>query len=290
MKVLRVIPVPYTCSGGKNISDTKDSRLTPYRIRNLYETNRRIGVSFLKESGFDVELKFLNPNKVTVDTRDLQCHFFMSGLSDGRKDINSRICFLGGDNSISYYSAKGFGSIYTNNKCGLIMLDAHPDLCKKGMPGKPCHSDWLRYLIDEKIYAPENVLCIGWRDIEAEERDFVTKLKLRSRPAILLMEMLRSDWRILSTIMQIQERLVSFCKKFDAIYLSIDMDVVDPAFAPGVNTVSPGGLTSGEFIEIIKALSKIKKIKVFDITEINPDRDINQMTQILAIKTMIEMA
>ncbi|KKU15418.1 hypothetical protein A3A20_01875 [Candidatus Wolfebacteria bacterium RIFCSPLOWO2_01_FULL_45_19] len=271
MNVLNVISMPYSSSGLNNISVTEDSRSVPDKIKAIYENHRKAGVCFLKENSFEAELDFEN--------------FDENG---------NRTCFLGGDNSISYHAAKSFCTRYKNLKRGLIALDAHPDLCKKGKPKHPYHSDWLRYLIEEEIFASSDVLCVGWRDVEAEERDFARKIGMRQ---ICLMSALRqgfySPYRHNPKNRRVddfQRLMAIFCENFDAIYLSIDFDVIDPAFAPGVNTLSPGGMTSGYFIELIKILSAVPQIKMFDITEVNPVRDVNQMTQLLALKTMIEMA
>ncbi|BCS91068.1 MAG: N(1)-aminopropylagmatine ureohydrolase [Candidatus Micrarchaeota archaeon] len=67
------------------------------------------------------------------------------------------------------------------------------------------------------------------------------------------------------------------------VYLSIDLDVIDPAFAPGVTTPVPGGLSAREKIYITKTLSSFVNIGV-DIMELNPRYDLNNITAMLAVK------
>jgi len=287
--VLKIVPVRYAHSGPNNIGFTQKSRDTPEAIKNIYDDRCNRGVEFLKENGNFVNLEFLyGVNELHGNQNEPRGFSELEYIS---KKIHDKICFLGGDNSISYYAAKAFRKKYPKRKCGLITLDAHPDLCKKGEPKMPYHSDWLRYLIDERVFNRNDIVGIGWRDIEQEERDFIRSSGLKQ---ICLMSAIRRSFYNPNssqlTEANFQLTIENFCKNFNAVYLSIDFDVIDPAFAPGVNTVSPCGMSSGYFIEIIKILSKIPQITAFDITEINPVRDINKTTQLLAIKTMIEMA
>ncbi len=66
------------------------------------------------------------------------------------------------------------------------------------------------------------------------------------------------------------------------VHLSINLDVVDPAFAPGVNSPSPGGFTSREVIRLVRELSIRLRPRVFDIVEVTPPFDVNDVTSMLA--------
>lgn len=278
MRELPVILTAYAKSGPHNIGETSDSKNAPSKIHDICKFRKSIGVEFLKESGEQARFFFLDSGRN-----------FSAFKEKIQRGTESRICILGGDHALSYFTAKIFHELNQNLRCGLIVLDAHPDLCRKGEPQDPCHSDWLRYLLEEKIFAPADIFCLGWRDIEPEERRFASKSYLRN---IIPMANLRFENMLAydSYKFMLKRELGSFCSKFDAVYLSFDFDVIDPAFAPGVNTPSPCGLTSSQFIELVKIASAMPQIKVFDTTEISPNRDVNQMTQLLAIKTMTEMA
>ena len=73
------------------------------------------------------------------------------------------------------------------------------------------------------------------------------------------------------------------------LYVSVDIDVIDPAFAPATGYREPGGLTSRQFIYLIQRINKIKNLRAVDIVEINPDRDINKMTVKLGAKILGEL-
>jgi arginase len=80
-----------------------------------------------------------------------------------------------------------------------------------------------------------------------------------------------------------------FIKELEApLYISLDIDVLDPAFAPGVSHYEPGGLSSRELISIIQSISV--SILGADIVEYNPGRDVNYMTAMVAYKLLKELA
>ena len=89
----------------------------------------------------------------------------------------------------------------------------------------------------------------------------------------------------------IQEKKKNFLdlitKNHENIYFSLDIDVLDPAFAPGVSVPEPGGITTRELIEVIKLLAK--KIKCFELVEVNPQLDLNDITSKTACKILFEL-
>jgi arginase family enzyme len=62
------------------------------------------------------------------------------------------------------------------------------------------------------------------------------------------------------------------------LYISIDIDFIDPAFAPGTGCPESGGLSSNEFLYLIERMSKMKNLKAIDLVEINPKKDLNSLT------------
>jgi len=77
-------------------------------------------------------------------------------------------------------------------------------------------------------------------------------------------------------------------RKFDPLYISIDIDVIDPAFAPGTGYLEPAGFSSREFIYFIQKLKLLKNLGAIDLTEINPDKDFNGLTVKLGAKIIAE--
>ena len=78
-------------------------------------------------------------------------------------------------------------------------------------------------------------------------------------------------------------------KNFSHLYISIDIDAVDPAFAPGTGYPEPAGLTSRQLLHMLHRLKNLKNINIIDIVEVNPKKDINNMTSKLAAKILVEL-
>ena len=89
-------------------------------------------------------------------------------------------------------------------------------------------------------------------------------------------------------IRNICDALMESAKNFDGLYVSFDIDAVDPAFAPGTGYPEPGGLTSRELFYFVHRLKNLKNLKAFDIVEVNPEKDINDITSRLAAKLCVE--
>ena len=189
--------------------------------------------------------------------------------------------FIGGDHSISYSLTKAFlDNCKTSKKepC-LIIFDAHPDCMEvtKGSEKYPNHEEWLRCLIEQGFPA-RNILLVGIRNSYKDEIEFLREKNIR----IISMNAL------LENLEEMCEIIMEFSDKKE-LYLSLDIDVVDPVFAIGTGYKEPGGLTSREFIYIIHRLNKIKNLKAIDLVEINPEKDRENMTVKLGAKILSEL-
>ncbi len=181
--------------------------------------------------------------------------------------------FLGGDHSLSYSLARAFFNYSENSgkEACLIVFDAHPDLMEPVDKKIPTHEEWLRALI-EYGFPLKNILLVGLRNIDPAELKFMGE-KIRR--------------------VSIEDLMFDLESKTDAImefgygkevYVSIDIDFVDPAYAPGTGYCEPGGMSSREFLYILKRLSKMKNLRAIDLVEINPSKDEGNKTVELGAK------
>jgi formiminoglutamase len=184
------------------------------------------------------------------------------------KELDEGI-IIGGDHSITYSSFKAFAS--RNQKSGIIIFDAHPDCQDDFRP--PSHEDFLRVLIEEGHVKTENVLLVGLRKWHKIELEYLIEKNIK----FITMEQI-FDNGIKNVCESIMEALTSWQCPF---YLSIDIDVVDPAFAPGTGYLEAGGLSSRELLYFIGRLRQHKNFKMADLVEINPDKDSNNLTIML---------
>jgi agmatinase len=186
---------------------------------------------------------------------------------------NQPVVFLGGDHSITYPIMKEFSK---KRRVGLIIFDAHAD-CVHNMP-EPTHEDWLRTLI-EKGFNPADVILIGARNIDPVESEFLLKNHINNFSMKELFENLHKSCDL----------IMEYARNFENVYISIDIDAIDPAFAPGTGYPELGGLTSREFLYLIQRMKRLNNLKAFDIVEINPDKDLNGLTVKLGAKILGEL-
>ena len=170
---------------------------------------------------------------------------------------------LGGDHSVSYGLMKAFSKHFKNS--GLIYFDAHLDCEDDFLP--PTHEDIVRAAVNKKFFAPENILMIGTRKSYPKEVKFVEEKRIR-----------------LGKIEDIKD----FIKNKDSIYISIDIDVFDPKYAPGTGYLEKDGLAPEQVIPAIKDLVKSRKVKGVDIVEVSPPKDKDGMTSKLAARILLD--
>ncbi len=183
---------------------------------------------------------------------------------------------LGGDHSITYPCFKAFSKKFDNP--GLVVFDAHPDVVNNFKP--PTHEDYLKVLIEEKHVKPENIVLVGLRAWDKKEYWYLKNNKIKNFP----MQKISKDGKE-----DVCDVVMSVAKSFGACYLSIDIDAIDPSFAPGTGYREPGGLTSRELLYFIQRLKLLKNIKAWDLVEINPEKDVNEMTVRLGAKIVNEI-
>jgi arginase family enzyme len=179
---------------------------------------------------------------------------------------NKKSIFIGGDHSLSYPTTLAF--LKTQKKPYLIIFDAHPDLMPEMK--EPTHEEWLRAII-LKGFNPKNILLLGTRNKDPEEKKFIEKNKIKIK---------NKKQEILKEIKKIPKN----CQ----IYLSIDIDTIDPKFAPATGYPEKKGISKKDFFEILKEIIKLKP-KAIDLVEINPLLDKKNKTIKLGIEIIKEV-
>ncbi len=183
--------------------------------------------------------------------------------------------FIGGDHSITYSLFKGFAK--RNKNPGLIIFDAHPDCENDFSP--PTHEDFVKVLMKEGVLNSKNVIIVGVRNWHVNEFKFLKENNIRYITAK----------QLFNNLTNVCDGVMEWAREFDSLYLSLDIDAVDPAFAPGTGYTEPGGLSSREMIYFVQRLKLLKNLKSMDLVEVNPAKDVNNMTVKLAAKLVVEL-
>jgi len=185
--------------------------------------------------------------------------------------------FIGGDHSLSIPLIKAAYNVY-GKKLGVIHLDAHLDLCEELDGNRLSHGCTHRRTTEGNGLNLNNICFAGIRSFEQQELEFIEGQQAN---VIKASEMSRLGMD--KTADMIKTKL-QHCEVF---YLTLDIDFLDPATAPGTGTPKPGGFTSRELFTLLKGLSDLKFIGM-DVVEVSPPLDQNDITSFAAQRTITE--
>lgn len=255
----------------------------PFDSTHSYKPGCRFGPDTIRDSFNNIEifhpdLKIDLENVNIEDLGNTRHTVVASEMIDMVKKITAELVskqrqlfILGGEHSITYGTYTSFPK-----ETGYVVFDAHYDLRDKFADIKLSHASYLRRIVEER--GSENILHVGARAFVKEELEFLTENKIKTI----------SDREIRDG--NGPNLLKDYVSTFDSVYSSFDLDVLDPAFAPGVGNPEAVGITSRELFEMIHSFDETKVIGV-DIVELNPYHD-NGSTATLAAKiisTLIAM-
>jgi agmatinase len=196
-------------------------------------------------------------------------------INSNLENLDEGEIYLGGDHSITYHIFKKFFKNKINP--GIIIFDAHPDLYEQF--SNPSHGDWMLFLIKEKLVKPENIILIGIRNTDMKEVSFLRDYKIKCFTSRQLFNNLENSC----------DSIMELARNFSDLYISIDIDILDPAFAPGTGYIEPGGLSTRELLYLIQRIKLLKNIRKYDLVEVNPSKDINNITSRTAAKIIKEL-
>lgn len=199
-----------------------------------------------------------------------------------RFELNKFPIFIGGDHSVTIPLQEAFFDYCKkeNKIPAIIHLDAHPDICDFYDGSKLSHACTNRRSI-EYGYKTEDIVLIGIRGYEAEEVEFLNshaELKVYTANNCY-------SYGIENIINDLKNK---FTDDY-AVYLSYDIDINDPSFAPGTGTPEAFGPTSRMVLQLILGIFENLNIKAFDIVEVSPPLDTNDITSWLALKALYEI-
>jgi agmatinase len=192
---------------------------------------------------------------------------------------------FGGDHSITWPSASAIAEIIHPRRLGIVHFDAHADT-SAGHAGQPMtlsgHGTPMRRLIESRAVSGRNFVQVGlhgywppldiweWMQSQGMRTHLMTEIDERSMATV--------------TAIAIEEALDGP----DAIYLSIDIDVLDPGTAPGTGSPEPGGLTARELLSAIRQIALAVDLVGMDIVEVSPPYDHAEITALAAHRLALE--
>lgn len=185
---------------------------------------------------------------------------------------------FGGDHSISSPSIKAFSEV--KGTVGVIQFDAHHDL-RNLEDGGPSNGTPFRNLIESGILKGEDLVQVGIRNF-SNSYEYHSYGHDRGVTIYTMKEVRERNIKEI-----LQESVDQLRKKVDVIYVSVDMDVLDQAYAPGCPAIGPGGMDSGTLLEAIEFLGRQQGVSGMDIVEIDPTIDFRNMTSRVAAHVVL---
>ena len=247
----------------------------PFDATHSYKPGCRFGPDAIRDSFNNIEIFHpdLQVDLETVNIEDLgntRHTVVASEMIDMVKKITAELVsrkrqmfILGGEHSITYGTYTSFPK-----ETGYVVFDAHYDLRDEFADIRLSHASYLRRVVEER--GAENILHIGARAFVREELEFLKENNIKT---ITDRQVRDGDGPRL---------LKDYVSTFDTVYSSFDLDVLDPAYAPGVGNPEAAGITSRELFDMIHVFRETK-VTGADIVELNPYHD-NGATASLAAK------
>jgi agmatinase len=262
--------------------DAPNSAIAPQKIREVSDN-----LALTSELGFEIpNIKVKDVGDVIIEPKNIEKNLqeignYVRSIYDEKKDII--LVMIGGDHFCSYPVVKVIGNNLKNkNDFGVLIFDAHLDLYQEWDKGVYSHATISHRIYDLEFINNKNLLIVGTRDIDIPELEIAKKEKITYLNAYKLTEIGLSEYI---------NKVIDFFNNshIKNLYVSIDIDALDPSIAPGTGFAIPGGFSYREIWNILRELIKNFDIRGFDLVEVAPNLDnANNMTCNLAAKLIIE--
>ncbi len=258
----------------------------PFDATSTYRTGARFGPNAIRQASLNIETYSFRSG---IDVEDLAIYDAgdLNVSSDAAKTLDmTRLVVedilaagkipiaLGGEHTITLGVVKGLGAKAA--KTAVVSLDAHLDLRYEFLGTTLSHTTFMQ-LISEEV-KPAKIVEVGTRSVSKVELAYAKKARIEfftSQQIIKQGELL--------VIKQLKEKLLAY----ENLYLTVDMDVLDPAFAPGVQNPEPEGITTSNMIDLACELCD-KRMVGFDVQEIVPSYD-QGVSAVVAAKLIFEL-
>lgn len=235
---------------------------------------------------YDVDLSSLS----VVDLGDVRQH--VTDIAQCHRNIREAMLhmrlhhphalplMMGGDHSITAMLIKGYKDAHPNERVGVLQLDTHFDLRDLADNG-PSNGTPIRNLIESGTIRGEDVHNIGlhgfFNALSLKEYADETGVRYTTLRQARKRGVAETVWDALETL----------AKQVDTIYLTVDMDVLDISYAPGVPASTPGGMHSDELFEAVRLAGLFEKVKAMDLVCLDPHKDRGEATVKTAVHVML---
>jgi len=258
----------------------------PFDVTSTYRTGARFGPNAIRQASLNIETYSF---RTGLDVENLRLHDLgdLHVSTDTRKTLSTleRVIrdivktgktpvTLGGEHTITLGIIKGFGS--QTSRTAIVSFDAHLDLRNEFLGLKLSHTTFMRRINEEAT--PAKIFEVGTRSVCKEELAYAKKAEIE----YFTTQQIRKEGT-----RRVAERLKEKLAKYENIYVSIDMDALDPAYVPAVQNPEADGLEMHALLDMLESVCD-KRVIGFDVLEIAPNYD-QGVSAIQAAKVIFEV-
>jgi agmatinase len=259
-----------------------NSTIAPKKIREV--TN---DLALTTEKGFYIpKLKAVDVGDIEVEPSNVDKNLkeiitFMDLIYQQKSDVIP--VMIGGDHFCSLNTIKAVGDHFgKKDEFGVLIFDAHLDFYDKWDKSVYSHATITHRVYDLQYISNKNLLVVGTRDIDIPELEIANRENIKYLEAYKLMDL---------GIRRYMEKIIEFFtnSSITTLYISIDIDALDPSIAPGTGFAIPGGFSYRQMWRILNEVADHFSIIGFDLVEVAPNLDLsNNITCNVAAKLIVE--
>jgi agmatinase len=258
----------------------------PFDVTSTYRTGARFGPNAVRQasqnietysfrSGVDVEDLLLHDlGDLHVSTSPRKTVDMLKLVVEDLLTVKKTAVMIGGEHTITLGVLKGLGG--KAGETAVVSFDAHLDVRKEYQGLTLSHTTFMR-VINEEV-KPAKIVEVGTRAVSKEELAYAEQAGI----GFFTSQQMRKEG-----VAQIVQRLKEELAPYKRLYLTVDIDVLDPAFAPAVQNPEPDGLETHMLLDVLCALCD-KRVVGFDVVEVAPVYD-RGVSAVVAAKVMFEV-
>ncbi|MEB4591249.1 agmatinase family protein [Candidatus Thiothrix sp. Deng01] len=198
-------------------------------------------------------------------------------------EIGAVPIILGGDHSILWPNAAAIADVYGPGKVGVVHFDTHADCSSSFLGHLASHGTPVARLIEDEHIPGKNFVQVGLHSFAQPDEQLMAWMRERGMRTHYMAEIDRIGFAAV-----LEKAIEEALDGPEYIYLSIDIDVLDPAFAPGTGTPEAGGLTPRELLPAIRRICHETQVVGMDIVEVAPHLDPGYTTAMYARRAVLE--
>ncbi len=188
---------------------------------------------------------------------------------------------LGGDHSIAHPNIKAVAARYPTGDVAVVQFDTHADTATQNWGVKMAHGTPFFHLVDEGVIPGNRLFQLGLRGYWPHAKEF----EWARSAGVRWHRMEEIDERGITSVI---DELIETIADIPHLYLSVDIDVLDPAYAPGTGTPEPGGMTTRELLPSVRRLAAARGLVGMDMVEVSPPYDHAEITALAANRVIME--